>query len=116
MLNSDIAAFREDLLARDKASIIEIAVENYSIRSDMEARLHVMEQISRDMSLQYDEMRNLLKCREYETEELRNLTFFVELGRNPCYTLFNRIYKSSGFSFTLLLPAREFFHFRLLLD
>ena len=71
MLNSDIAAFREDLLARDKASIIEIAVENYSIRSDMEARLHVMEQISRDMSLQYDEMRNLLKCREYETEELR---------------------------------------------
>ena len=33
MLNSDIAAFREDLLARDKASIIEIAVENYSIRS-----------------------------------------------------------------------------------
>ncbi|MBR6396026.1 MAG: IS66 family transposase, partial [Lachnospiraceae bacterium] len=71
MLNSDIAAFREDLLARDKASIIEIAVENYSIRSDMEARLHVMEQISRDMSLQYDEMRNLLKCREYEIEELR---------------------------------------------
>ena len=71
MLNSDIAAFREDLLARDKASIIEIAVENYSLRSDMEARLRVMEQISKDMSLQYDEMRNLLKCREYEIEELR---------------------------------------------
>ena len=64
MLNSDIAAFREDLLARDKASIIEIAVENYSLRFDMKARLRVMEQISRDMSLQYDEMRNLLKCRD----------------------------------------------------
>lgn len=71
MLNSDIEAFRASLNPRDKASIIEIAVENYSRRSDLEARLCVLEQINNDMSLQYDEMRNLLKCRDHEIEELR---------------------------------------------
>ena len=71
MLKSDIEAFREKLSAKDKASIIEIAVENYSLRLEMEARLRVQEDVSKDMSQKYNGMRIRLNNAEKELEELR---------------------------------------------
>lgn len=71
MLKSDIEAFREKLSAQDKASIIEIAVENYSLRLEMEARLRVQEDVSKDMSQKYNGMRIRLNNAEKELEELR---------------------------------------------
>ena len=66
MLKSDIEAFREKLSAQDKASIIEIAVENYSLRLEMEARLRVQEDVSKDMSQKYNGMRIRLNNAEKE--------------------------------------------------
>lgn len=71
MLAADIELYRRSLYKKDRASIIEIAVENYIKRSDLETRISEQEKISKEMLLDYDDMKGRLLSAEREIAELR---------------------------------------------
>ncbi len=71
MLAADIELYRRSLYEKDMASVVDIAVENYVKRSDLEALVREHEKINKEMLLDYDDMKGRLLSAEREIEELR---------------------------------------------
>ena len=71
MLAADIELYRRSLYEKDMASVVDIAVENYVQRSDLEALVREHEKINKEMLLDYDDMKGRLLSAEREIEELR---------------------------------------------